>query len=203
MSEFRFLCPECGHAFPEGTSFTHCPKCRVALREASPSRTADLHKLPDHLDLDALMRQVLAEQLPDEEVDVAVERVVRQNFPDAREGLFRLISQQLDAYQQMQGKSRQEAAEQLGKAESELQLGPEGTPVVHTRFLPEVHFKGLEKLPPEQREQVQQQIEAAMKAGKPLDTVRIVLPAAKGKVGCGSMVLAGAAVALLAWAMHV
>jgi hypothetical protein len=173
----------------------------VALLEASPNRTADLHKLPDQVDIDALMRQALAEQQAGGEIDAAVALVVERMYPHAREGLCRLITQQIDAIQQLQGTSRQEAAEQVAKGESELVMRPEGIPELRTKFVSNVRVSGLENLSPEQREEVQKQIAVAMESGRPPDLMRIAVPPAKGKAGCGSMVVAGAVVVLLGWAI--
>src|SRR6476659_5674209 len=124
MSEYRYLCPKCGHAFLEGTSFTHCPTCQVALLEAPHDQIADLRNLTDRVDLDELMKKVLAEQYDGEEIDSAVRRVVKHEYPDAEEGLCRVIDLQLDTWQRIHKGTRQEAVQALAESQSELTMRP-------------------------------------------------------------------------------
>jgi hypothetical protein len=205
MSEYRFVCPRCGHAFLEGTAFTRCPECQVPLLQAAPNLTADLRKLPEHLDLDVLMQQALAEQQPEEHIDAVLQRVAERAYPEAHEGLYHLLRAQLDMWQRLRGLTRQETAEQLAKARSELQKRPDGTPELQTIFpieFRDVRLVGGENLSAEEREQVVKQIEETLAAGKPIQSARITLPAAKGKAGCASLVLAIGLLAILVWAVY-
>lgn len=194
MSEFRLLCPRCGQAFREGTPLARCPQCQVPLLSAEPLATADL---PEQVDVDELLRQVLAEQESGEEIDAALRRVVQRDYPDAHEGLYRLLSQQLTTWQQLKGITRQEAAEELAAGESELKVPPEGTPELRT-FQSQVHVEGLEHLSPEQREQVMKQVEDAIREGRPVKNVQFAL--GKGS-GCSTAALAIGILAWLIWTL--
>ncbi len=50
MPEYRFLCPQCGKAFEEGSLRTVCPDCKVLLRSTGgltdSSASAALANLP-------------------------------------------------------------------------------------------------------------------------------------------------------------
>jgi hypothetical protein len=191
MSSYHFLCPRCGHGFLEGTTFTECPECQVPLLEAGASFTADLRELPEHLDLAALVREALAEQQPQEDVDAAVKRTVERRYPESAGGLNHLIGELLATAQGLRGQTRQEAAEEMAKSQSELQLGPDGTPGVRT-ILPVVRSEfHLEGLSAQQRGEVQEQIEALLKSGKPITEARIILRNNKSKAGCFSLMLIG------------
>jgi uncharacterized Zn finger protein (UPF0148 family) len=201
MSEYHFLCPKCGHAWLEGTGFTHCPKCQVPLLETSPAHTAELREVPDHLDVDARMREALAARQDSEEIDPALERVIKDRYPKAHEGLFRLLCTQLDQWQRLRGVTRLEAAKQFAKAHSELTKRPDGTHAVETVFQSETRWMGLEKLPAEQQEMVKQKIQEAMASGKPLSKIEITLPSKFTKTGCSSVLefLAGVVITVWIW----
>jgi len=186
MSDYRFLCPQCGRAFPEGTVFARCPQCDAPLLEAGPLRLADIRGLPEHLDVAALLRQVLAEQQPGEDIEAALRRGVERDFPEVTETLCRLIGQQLDLWQRFRGVTRQEAAEQLAGAQSELEVRPGGTPEVHTSYQTELRVTNLEDLPPELRERVREQLDGAPK---------------KMRAGCALLVVAAASLPALRWAL--
>jgi hypothetical protein len=186
MSEYRFLCPQCGRGFPEGTAFARCPQCEAPLLEAGPLRAADIRGLPEHLDVAALLKQVLAEQQPGEDIEAALRQHVERDYPEAAEVLCRLIGQQLDLWQRFRGVTRQEAAEQLAGAESELEVRPGGTPEVRTSYQTDLQVTNVEDLPPELRERVQKQLEAAAK---------------KTRVGCALLVAAVALLPALGWAV--
>ena len=195
MSKFRFLCPHCGQAFSEGTSFTRCPKCRVALLEAAPTEMADIDTSAKQVDLDALLRRVLSERKAGEDIDVALNRVIQREYPESAAQLTRVISQQLDEWQRVQGITREEAAKQLAAAESELVLGPRGTSEVRTEFATEINVSNLDDLSPEQREQVRALIHQATAEGKPLKGIHFSLSGNKNG-GCGLTALLTALVAV-------
>jgi hypothetical protein len=184
MSKFRFLCPHCGQAFSEGTTFTRCPKCRVALLEAAPTEMGDIDTSAMQIDLDALLRRVLAERETGEDIDVALNRVIQREYPDSAGQLTRVIGQQLDEWQRVQRISREEAARQLAAAESQLVLGPRGTSEVRTEFATEFNVNNLDDLSPRQREKVRALIHQATAEGKPLKGIQFSLSGNK-KGGCG------------------
>jgi hypothetical protein len=202
MNKFRFLCPHCGQAFSEGTSFTRCPKCRVALLEAAPTGMADVDTSAMQVDLDALLRRVLAERETGEDIDVALSRVIQREYPESAAQLTRVISQQLDEWQRVQGISREEAAKQLAAAESELVLGRRGTSEVRTEFATEINVNNLDDLSPEQREQVRSLIHQATAEAKPVKGIHFSLSGNK-KGGCGLTALLTALVAVAGYVAFV
>jgi hypothetical protein len=190
VSSYHFLCPRCGHAFLEGTSFTKCPECQVPLLEVGES-TADLRNLPERLNVASLIRVALAEQQPAEDIDASLQRAIRRSYPECADGLQRLVGEALATAQRLRGLSRQEAAEEMAKSQSELELGPDGKPAVRTLY-PVVHTEiRLEGLSAEQRGEVQEQIEALLKSGKPISGAQIILPTAKSRAGCLPLLLIG------------
>jgi hypothetical protein len=198
MSEYRFLCPECGHAFLEGTSFTHCPKCQVPLLEAPHSQFAEVGNLPNHLDLDGLMREAMAQQDQHEEIDSAVQRFVESKYPDSQERLCQLIRLQLDTIQSVHGITRQEAAKQLAESQSELVKGPEKRLEIRT-VATKTKWLGFDGIPAEQREQLKAQIAKAIDDGNPNQKFEIVIPAARVKTSLSTILVALAILSLLAW----
>jgi hypothetical protein len=198
MSEFRFLCPQCGHAFLEGTSFTHCPKCRVPLLEAPHDQTADLRNLPDHIDLAALMKEVSAERHPDEDIDLAVQRIVARDYPEAGGGLCRIISVRLDRWEEHFGVSRNEAAEQLAASQSELVMRPDKKYEVRTTMT-NTHGAGFDEIPADQREQLKALLDKAIDEGKSNQKIVITLPATKSKTSWGTIAAAVVILSLIAW----
>ena len=201
LSSYHFLCPRCGHAFLEGTSFTKCPECQVSLLEAGAA-TADFRKLPERLDVASLIRDALAEQQPDEDIDATLEGAIRRRYPECAEGLQRLVGEALSMAERLRGLSRQQAAEEMAKSRSELQLGPDGKPAVQT-FYPFVHTEiNLEGISAEERGAVHDQIEALLKSGKPISGAQIIVRKGKSKAGCLSVLLIGmlALPGAIAWA---
>ncbi len=71
------------------------------------------------------MKEVLADQHPEEDIDLAVQRIVARDYPEAGEGLCRIIGLQLDRWEGHFGVSRDEAAEQLSASQSELVMRPD------------------------------------------------------------------------------
>ena len=202
MTSYHFLCPHCGHAFLEGTGFTKCPQCQVPLLEAGPAFTAELRKLPDHVDLAALVRDAIAEQQPEEDIAAALERAVQRGFPESADGLYRLISELLATQQRLRGLTLQAAAEEMAKSQSELQLGPDGAPRVRTIF-PVVHREiNLGVFSNVDSEELQKQFEQALKSGKLLSDVQLTLPKIKFKTGCLPRLLIGILVLLGAMALR-
>ncbi|HEV3258414.1 MAG TPA: hypothetical protein VG013_16155 [Gemmataceae bacterium] len=202
MHAYQFLCPRCGKAFEEGTTLTVCPDCRVLLRSTaappagSSTSASDLGNLASPIDLAALMRELLAGDPREEEVDVGLRRILQDEQPQAAEGLFRVISELLGAQQRMRGISRLEAVAQLASARSELRMSPEGKPQI-TSF--QVRVQGLEQLAPEQREQVLEELEEAVRTGKPLPTnFRMTLKSREKGRPSFVLALAALAVGLLA-----
>jgi hypothetical protein len=175
MSDYRYLCPKCGRAFEQATPLSVCPDCQVQLRAtvgaADGPASAGTVNLPPHLDIAAVMRQVVALRPPEETVDEALREVLQRECPQGSELLFRLLSEVLSVQQRMGRFTRLEAAAQVANGRSEMHLSPQGRPEI-TSF----HFQptGLDQLSPDQREQVMQQLAEAERAGEPIPR-RIVL----------------------------
>jgi hypothetical protein len=198
MSEYRFLCPGCGDAFLEGTSFTHCPKCQVPLLEAPHEQLADVRNIPDHLDLDALMREALSQQSEDEEIDAPIQRILKREYPESRTRLWQVISLQLETIQSVHGITRQEAAKQLAESQSDLVKGAEKRLEIRT-VATKTRWLGFGSIPAEQREQLESQIAKAVAEGKTNQKFEIVLPTQRLKTGLGTIVVALAILSLMAW----
>jgi hypothetical protein len=145
---------------------------------------ADAENLPPKLDIDALMKQVLADQQPGEDIDAALDRVIRREYPAAHDSLSKLIRNALDLEQKMWGGTRQEAGQRLAQDRSQLEIQPDGKPMVKT-FHQEFNFQGVE-LSPEQQEQIKQVLEEALRTGKPIERLQINLAAGKRSVGCAT-----------------
>lgn len=199
MSEFRFLCPECGRAFKVGLNVTECPQCHVPLLTADAGMPADAENLPRRLDIDALMKRVLADQQPGEEIDAALERVIRREYPAAHDSLSKLIRNAIDLTQQMWGGTRQEAGQRLAQNMSQLEMQPDGKPMVKT-FHQEFNFQGVE-LSPEQQEEIKQEVEEALRTGKPIKHVQIKPTTGKRNVGCSTLMLIAVFLAVVGWAV--
>ena len=190
MLACRYLCPQCGRAFEEAVWPAVCPDCRAPLQPAAaptdnPPPDGPAH-LPPHLDIAALMRQVLAEQPREETVDEVLRRVLQRECPEAGEPLFRLLCEMLGAQQRLWGVGRLDGVRRAAQAHTEMHLSPEGRPEI-TSF--QFQAAGLEQLPPEQREQVLRELEEAARTGKPMPQ-RIVLAPPKGARGCAGPLLA-------------
>jgi hypothetical protein len=127
--------------------------------------SADLHNLPSHLDVAALMEHVLAAKPREEEIDDALRRVLQQEHPEAAQALFNVFVETLRTQQRMFGITRLQAVTQLANAKSEMNLSPEGKPEITSI---RVQAEGLENLSLDQREQVLHELESAVRTGQPL-----------------------------------
>jgi uncharacterized Zn finger protein (UPF0148 family) len=205
MGKYHVLCPECGQSFQDGTGITACPICQVPLLEAAPVPKVelakpelvnlDLGKLPDHVDVDVLLREAIAEKQSDEEIDSAVERVAQRKYPDMHESLCQLIGMQLDALQKFNNISREDAARQIAESQAELVIGPDKFLEMQTLTTRTANLKGLGHFSAEQSEQFASQIAQALKDGKvhrkiefeiqgqPVKTSWIAILAAAGFLG--------------------
>jgi hypothetical protein len=197
VTDYRFLCPQCGRAFREGVSFSECPQCQVPLLTADPGLPADAENLPRRLDIGDLMKRVLADQRPGEEIDAALERVVDREFPNAHDSLIKLVRSALDLTQQMWGGTRLEAGQRLAENTTQLEMQPDGKPIVKS-IHEEFKFQGAELLP-EQQEQLKRQVEEALRTGKPLKPVQI--NQAAGRRGCSILMLVGVVLVAAVWAV--
>jgi hypothetical protein len=185
VTDYRFVCPQCGRAFKEGVTFTVCPQCQVPLLSADAGIPADAENLPQRLDIGDLMKRVLADQQPDEEIDAALKRVIDREYPDAHDSLTKLIRNAIDLTQQMWGGTRQAAAQRLAEDTTQLEMQPDGKPMVRTVH-EEFKFQGAE-LTPEQQEQLKRQVEEALRTGKPIGPVQTNQTASKR--GCSILML--------------
>jgi hypothetical protein len=122
-----------------------------AIPPASILAALKSNKLPEHLDIDALLRTVLAEQAPNEKIDDALKRVLARDFPAAADPLYKLLCLQLDLYEQA-GKTRQQAAEELAHSQSELTATAGDHQIRSTHV---TSIQGLEKLPPAMRKMLE------------------------------------------------
>jgi hypothetical protein len=138
----------------------------------------DLRNLPSHLDVAALMRHVLAGKPQEEEIDSALRRVIHQEYPQAGESLYSVLAEMLSAQQRMLGITRLQAATQLTQAKSEMNLSPDGKPEIMSI---RVQAEGLQNLSPEQREQVLQELETAVRTGGTVPKQVQMLPAEDGE----------------------
>jgi hypothetical protein len=177
MAEYRYLCPQCGKAFEEGTPATVCPDCQVLLRStggitgALPA-DAGLH-LPAHLDIGKLMQSVLAEQPQEQELDETMRRVLRQRHPEIADALFRPLAEILSTQQRMWGLSRLEAARRMAEGVSEMHLSPEGKPEISSFYF---QGSGLDELTPAMREQVLHLVGEAARTGQPMCKKLVLKP---------------------------
>jgi hypothetical protein len=160
---------------------------------------ADAEHLPRRLDIDALMKRVLADQQPGEEIDAALERVIRREYPAAHDSLSRLIHDALDLTQKMWGGTRQEAGQRLAQNRSQLEMQPDGKPMVKS-FHEEFNFQGVD-LSAEQQEEIKQEVEEALRTGKPIKPLQINLTPGKRKVGCSALMLIAIFLAVVGWAV--
>jgi hypothetical protein len=119
------------------------------------------------------MRQVLAERPREDEIDAALRRVTQREFPHAKDRLFGILEHLLSAQQRMLGIGRREAVTRLAQAQSEMRLSPDGEPEI-TSF--QVQAAGLEHLSPEQRTQVFEELEAAVRTGRSIPTEIFLTP---------------------------
>jgi len=198
VNEFRFLCPNCGRAFKEGLNVSECPQCHVPLLTADAGMPADAKNLPQRLNIGALMNTVLAEQRPGEEIDSALDRVIRREYPAAHDSLSKLIRNAMDVTQKLWGVTRQEAGQRLAQDRSQLEMQADGKPIVKT-FHEEFKFQGVE-ISPEQQEEIKHEVEKALRTGKPIEHLQISQSAGKRKWGCASPMLIAVVLALAGWA---
>ena len=179
MPDYRFLCPQCGKAFEEGTLLSVCPDCKVLLRSTGGltgnAASAALANLPAHVDIAGLMQRVLAEEPQEEAIDAALRRVLQKEHPQAAESLFTMLSAILGALQRTWRISRLEGATRMAEGRSEMHLSPEGKPEI-TSFYSSCSVQGLEHLAPEQREQICQQLQEAARTGGPITTSIVLTP---------------------------
>src|SRR5262245_16222830 len=199
MSEYRFLCPQCGQSFTDESGVTSCPQCQIPVLRTVPSFVA-LQNLPMPIDIDELMGRVLAEQTPGEEIEAAIQRIVQREYPDAHEDLFRLISEFLRMNQQLRGGTRQEAAEQLARTESELKVQPGGMPEIRMmQTFGEV--RGLEDFSPDVREQIMTKLRESLESGKPIQKLQLTIGGKRSRTGCASVLIA--VVVGIGWSMWI
>jgi hypothetical protein len=173
MNDFRYLCPKCGQAFHEGPLITECPQCRVPLLGTAPViKQLDLRGLPAEIDVAQLMGQTLAEREEDEEINAALRRVLCRECPNNHDGLYVLLDQELLMVEQLRRCSRLEAAQELVRSVSRLQIDPaNGRSQMNM-----IRMEGnLDALSPEQQEQVRKQLAEAFATGRPLGKMQISL----------------------------
>jgi hypothetical protein len=94
--------------------------------------------------------------------------------------------------------SRQEAAEDLSRSQSELTMGPDGRSEVRTEMRSEMRIDGLEQLSPAMREMALKQIEQMMRTG---GSGRTQLHGTIGgkRIGCGGLTVAVVIGATAVW----
>jgi hypothetical protein len=130
------------------------------------------------LDVAALMRQVLAEQQPGEDIDAALERVTAREFPENPK-IVHVIQQHFKLQQDRLGHSRQQAAEFLAKSSAFLSFDSKGDP-----FLEAVIFetKSFGNLPEETRSEVLEKMRQAIMEGKSTPFIRtdVKIPGLEG-----------------------
>ena len=214
MSEYRFLCPACGQSFQDGTGIANCPICQVPLLETAPVRkletgkselakaeVRDLEpgKLSDHVDVDALVREALAERRSDEEVDAAIRRVAQRKYPASHDGLYQLIGLQLDGLQKLKDMSREDAARQIAEAQSELVTGPGKLFEMRTITTRTANLKGLEGFSAEQRELIETQIAQALKLGDVHRKIEIEIQGQPIKTSWIAILAAAGLLAVIGW----
>ncbi len=172
MSEIT--CPQCGYSLETAGSIAiTCPRCGTsldlgetkAIRPSAPIKSLD--SAGPKMDVAALMRQVLAEQQPDEDLDAVLERIVQAQDQEYREKIIKAIEGFLSFRQHQLGISRQEAAQLLGQSMAHFTILPDGNPLLEEIDL---NQQGMDKLAPENRRQLLEQIEKAFREGRPLPT---------------------------------
>lgn len=188
---YQFLCPSCGHGFPEGTSFTKCPECQVPLlRAVQPVAAPDLRNLPDDLDLPAALREALSEQEAGD-VDAAIKAALVRACPNAADALQTLIGSLLDTMQAQCGMTRREAAQQLADSKVEVNTGADGAPQI--KFIApmvrsNLQIDGLDHLLAKQCVEFEQQIEKSFRIGNSTSAPKILFESASvktsSKPGC-------------------
>jgi len=162
-------CPKCGYSLEEeGAILATCPRCEAELltiqNQPLPLQPfAAPIQASDKLDVAALMRRVLAEQRPREDIDAALERVVAKEHPENAAQIIQTLQQHFKLHQDRLGNSRQQAAEILAKSIAFLSFDLEGKPSMEAMMF---EAKGLENLPEETRLAVAEQMKKVIVAGK-------------------------------------
>jgi uncharacterized Zn finger protein (UPF0148 family) len=168
----QLTCPKCGHSLEEeGAILSTCPRCHTEVMSAekkqnprlSPSTLAEITS--DKVDVAALMRRVLADQRPGEDIDGALERVARAEHPESAAKIAQAIQQHFKLHQDRLGNSRQQAAEILAKSLAFLSFDSKGNPSLEALMF---ESKGLENFPEETRLVIAEQMKKAILEGKPL-----------------------------------
>ena len=128
------------------------------------------------IDLAALMRQVLSEQQPGEEIDSALQRVLEREHPQQATKIAQTIGQHFKFQSDSFGQQPQQAAETLAKSQAFLSFDAEGKPFLHTMLL---QVRGVENLSPEFRQKIVGQLEKSMREGKPIPKLIVGAPELK------------------------
>lgn len=175
----QLTCPLCGRSLEvDGAILTACPRCRASMLspEAKPGDSlipSVLGETSGKIDLAALMRRVLAEQQPGEEIDSALQRVLERDHPEEAAKMAQTIGQhfkfQLDSF----GQSPQQAAKTLAKSQAFISFDAEGKPFLHTMLF---QVQGVEKLSPEFRQKIVDQLEKSMQEGQPVPKLVVGAP---------------------------
>jgi hypothetical protein len=122
MSEYRFLCPQCGRAFEEGTQLTVCPDCQVPVRSTGSAAVGVWPpapgRLPPELDVAGVLQAVLDEQPQEDTFDAVLHQVVERDYPEFADAVAPMVTEIVSSQQRSSGVSRLEAAR--GVAEGRL-----------------------------------------------------------------------------------
>jgi len=167
----QLSCPKCGYSLEEeGAILSTCPRCEseVPPSENQPSTVQPLvAPVPalGKLDVAGLMRRVLAEQQPGEDIDAALQRVARTEHPENAAKITQAIQQHFKLQQDRLANSRQQAAEILAKSVAYLSFDSKGNPSLQALMF---EAKGLENLPEEMRLAIAEQMKKAIVEGKPI-----------------------------------
>jgi hypothetical protein len=172
----EITCPHCGYSLETaGSVATTCPRCESTLDfgEVKPLPSSPAVSPPDssgpNIDMAALMRRVLAEQQAGEDFGAVLERIVQAEYPEDREKILKAIEAFLTFQQNRLGISRQQAAQVLSESTAQFTILPEGYRLLERFDL----NQGMDKLAPEKRQQLQEQIEKAFREGKPLPVIQM------------------------------
>jgi len=155
----------------EGAILSTCPRCHADVSAGEEKLTYPLispvsaEVASDRFDVAALMRRVLAEQRPGEEIEAALERVLQREHPQEAAKIAQAISQHFKLHQERLGNNHQQAAEILAKSVAFLSFDSEGKPSLEAMMF---ETKGLENLPKETRLAIAEQMKKAIVEGKPL-----------------------------------
>lgn len=180
-------CPQCGYVL--GPLDRECPRCRGAGRSGEPPATSV------NVDVDELVREALAGQPGESELDAAIARVAQARHPEIAGMLTDAVNRMLTAEMERHPCSRLEAARRLaqGQVQGEMQ--------VHTTTHTET-YDSLGELPPELRERVERMMAGRQPSGPPPSGSRVLRSQVVRKQPAGEPVLsAGTAVAIIALAL--